>query len=103
MKKHSAFLMTLLLITYLCNLFDLWYTLYALDLVSGAEELNPVFRMALRHPQALVIYKYALFPLGLYILYRCRDKTIARLGIYFAAALFVINTAYQLLMLPQWA
>ena len=103
MKKHSAFLIILLLITYLCNLFDLWYTLHALDFVSGAEELNPVFRMALQHPQALVIYKYALFPLGLYILYCCRDKTIARLGIYFAAALFVINTAYQLLMLPQWA
>ena len=103
MKKHSFFLITLLLITYACNLFDLWYTLHALEYIPGAEEMNPVFRMALEHPYFVVIYKHALFPLGLYILYRCRESGIARLGIYLAAAIFVINTAYQLLMLPRWA
>ena len=101
--KHSLFLIILLLITYACSLFDLWYTLHALEFVPGAEEMNPVFRMALDHPQFLVIYKHALFPLGLYILYRCRERAVARVGIYLATALFVVNTAYQLLMLPRWA
>lgn len=101
--KHSFFLIALLLITYACSLFDLWYTLHALEFVPGAEEMNPIFRLALQHPQFLVIYKHALFPLGLYILYRCRERAIARLGIYLATALFVVNTAYQLLMLPRWA
>ena len=103
MKKHSFFLITLLLITYACNLFDLWYTLHALEFVPTAQEMNPLVRMALEHPQFLVIYKHALFPLGLYILYRCRGWTLARIGVYLATALFVCNTAYQLLMLPHWA
>lgn len=103
MKKHSAFLIILLLITYICSLFDLWYTVHAVEFVQGAQELNPVFRLALRHPLFLVIYKYALFPLGLYILYRCRDKAAARAGIYLVTVIFVTNTAYQLLMLPRWA
>ena len=103
MKKHSLFLIALLVIAYACNLFDLWYTLHALELVPGAEEMNPIFHMALAHPHFLVIYKHALFPLGLYILYRCRDRALARAGIYLVTALFVCNTAYQLLMLPQWA
>lgn len=103
MKKHSVFLILLLLITYACSLFDLWYTLHALEFVQGAQEMNPVFRLALQHPLFLVIYKHAIFPLGLYILYRCRDKGVARAGIYLATAVFVINTAYQLLMLPRWA
>lgn len=103
MKKHSFFLITLLLITYACNLFDLWYTLHALEYIPGAEEMNPVFRMALEHPLFVVIYKHALFPLGLYILYRCREWALARIGVYLVTALFVCNTAYQLLMLPRWA
>ena len=103
MKKHSPFLAALLLITYGCNLFDLWYTLHALEFVPGATELNPLFRMALEHPQFLVIYKHALFPLGLYILYRCRGRAVARVGVYLVTALFVCNTAHQLLMLPRWA
>lgn len=38
--KHSHFLIFLLAVTYLCNLFDLWYTIIALDTVGTAQKVN---------------------------------------------------------------
>ena len=100
-KKHSPFLIFLAITTYLCNLFDLWYTLYALDFVSAAREVNPVVRwMLVEHPLLVVLYKYALVPLGLYLLYRFRRYRAAVLGIYLCAACFIGTVAYQLLMMP---
>lgn len=100
-KKHSPFLIFLAITTYLCNLFDLWYTLYALDFVSAAREVNPVVRWMLgEHPLLVVLYKYALVPLGLYLLYRFRRYRAAVLGIYLCAACFIGTVAYQLLMMP---
>ena len=99
--RHDPFLIFLLITTYLCNLFDLWYTLYALDFVGTAREVNPVARFLLEeHPLLMVLYKYALVPLGLYLLYRFRRKRVAVLGIYLCAACFIGTVVYQLWMMP---
>ena len=99
--KHDPFLIFLAVVTYLCNLFDLWYTLYALDFVTTAREVNPVVRYLLEERTLLmVLYKYALVPLGLYLLYRFRRKRAARLGLCLCAACFVGTAAYQLWMMP---
>lgn len=38
--KHSPFSIFLLLVTYLRSLFDLWYTIIALDTVGTARKVN---------------------------------------------------------------
>lgn len=101
-QPSSGFLIFLLAVTYLCSLFDLWYTLYATDFIPAAQEVNPFFALLLRHPLAAVLYKYAVLPLGLYLLYRCRRSPIAVFGIYLCAVCFLATVAYQLLMIPIW-
>ena len=96
-QKQSPFLLLLVFFTYVCSLFDLWYTMYALDFVEGARELNPVFALLMRRPLAAVVYKYAVLPLALYLLYRNRDKRIAVWGIYLCALCFGITVLRQLL------
>lgn len=103
MKKHQPFLIFLIAVTYLCNLFDLWYTFYALDFGRNTYEANPAYRVMLEHPYLAVVYKYAVLPLLLYLLYKLRDRLAARLGLYLCAAFFIGNTVYQLLTLSLWA
>lgn len=98
-KKQSPFLLLLILFTYLCSLFDLWYTMYALDFVEGAWEMNPVFALMMRRPLLAVVYKYAVLPLALYLLYRNRSSRLAVRGIYFCAICFGGTVLRQLLML----
>lgn len=101
-QKHAPFLIFLAVFTYLCNLFDLWYTIYVLDFVSNAREVNPVMARMLENPMVAVIYKYAVLPLALYFLYRLRRYRVARLGIYLCALCFGGTVVYQLLMIPRW-
>ena len=101
-KRHSPLLMFFCLCTYLLNLFDLWYTLYALDTIPDAYEKNPFVRWMLRWPEAVVIYKYALLPLGLYLLYRNRQYRVAVWGIYLCTAWFGLTVLGQLLVTGSW-
>lgn len=96
-QRHSPFLILLAVFTYLCNLFDLWYTIYTLDFVPSAREVNPAMAVMLEHPMVAVIYKYAVLPLGLYMLYRLRRYRAARLGIYVCALVFGGTVVRQLL------
>lgn len=101
-QKQNPFLIFLVVFTYLCNLFDLWYTIYVLDFVSNAQEVNPFMVLMLEHPMVAVIYKYAVLPLGLYILYRLRRYRAARLGIYLCALCFGGTVVYQMLSVAKW-
>ena len=103
LKPHSFFLIFLCLITYLCNLFDLWFTLYVLTFVPNAREVNPFVLRLLEWPLLLVLYKYILPALGLGFMYRNRDKRLARVGIYLCAACFLATVVYQMLSIPRWA
>lgn len=97
-KKQSPFLLLLVFFTYICNLFDFWYTLYALEHVEGARELNPAYALLMQHPLLAVVYKYAVLPLALYLLYRNRGSRIAVWGIYLCALCFGLTAVRQLLM-----
>lgn len=101
-QKHSLFLIFLIVVTYLCNLFDLWFTLYVLQFVVGAHEVNPAMQLLLTHPLLAVIYKYAVLPLLLYLLYRNRAWFAARLGIYLCTAIFLGTVVHQLLTVASW-
>lgn len=101
-QKHSPFLIFLIVVTYLCNLFDLWFTLYVLQFVSGAQEVNPAMQLMLAHPLLAVIYKYAVLPLLLYLLYRNRGRLAARLGIYLCTLIFLGTVVEQLLTVASW-
>lgn len=100
-KKHSPLLIFMILATYLCNLFDLWYTLYALDFIPDAYEKNPVVDWMMQWPLLVVVYKYALLPLGLYLLYRNRHRRLAVWGIYLCALCFSATVLSQLLTLKS--
>ena len=102
-QPSSGFLIFLLIFTYLCSLFDLWYTLYAVEYIGAAREVNPVFALLLQNPLLAVLYKYAVLPLALYLLYRFRRFGVARFGIYLCALCFGLTVAYQLLMIPRWS
>ncbi|MBQ8390751.1 MAG: hypothetical protein IJX52_07210 [Oscillibacter sp.] len=93
-KRYAA----LLVLTYLMNLFDLHYTLWALTR-PGVWELNPLCRAALAVPGMLEVYKYAGFPLLLWLLYRFREVPLARFGIYSSFAVFLTNTLYQVTLI----
>ncbi len=101
-QPSSGFLIVLLVFTYLCSLFDLWYPLYATDFIPAAQEVNPFFALLLRYPLAAVLYKCAVLPLGLYLLYWCRRYRAAVIGICVCAAFFLFTVVYQLLMIPIW-
>jgi len=98
-KKQAPLLIFMILVTYLCNLFDLWYTMYALDFIPDAYERNPVVRWLIQWPLLVVLYKYALLPLGLYLLYRNRHHRVAVWGIYLCALCFSGTVLEQLLTL----
>lgn len=102
-KRQSPLLIFMILATYLCNLFDLWYTLYALEFVPDAYEKNPVMRWMLRWPEFVVIYKHALLPLGLYLLYRNRQHRAAVWGIYLCALCFSATVLSQMLTMQSWS
>lgn len=102
LKSHSPLLLAVLLATYLCNLFDLGYTLYALEHVPHAFEMNPAFRLMLRSPWFLYLYKFALLPLLLLGMYHVRETKIARFGIWLCAGIFAVNTAYQVWSVCLW-
>ncbi len=102
LKSQSKPLLILLLATYLLNIFDLWFTLYALDNVPGAFEMNPFFQLMLRFPVFLCIYKYAVLPFALYIMYRFRALRLARFGQYLCFAVFLVNTVYQIWSISLW-
>ena len=102
-SKHTPFLIFLIVVTYLCNIFDLWYTLFALDFVGTAREINPFVNYLLgEHPLLVVLYKYAVLPLGLCLLYHFRSRKAAVFGIYLCALCFVATVVYQLLMMPRY-
>ena len=96
-RKQSPLLLFMILSTYLCNLFDLWYTLYAMDFIPGAYEKNPVVGYLLQWPLLVVLYKYALLPLGLYLLYRNRGHRAAVWGIYLCALCYSATVLSQML------
>lgn len=96
-KKHAPLLLFFVGATYLLNLFDLWYTLYALDFIPGAYEKNPAMVWLLRFPLLAVVYKYALLPLGLYLLYKNRHHRLAVWGIYLCTACFGLTVLGQML------
>ena len=98
-KKQSPLLIFLCLATYLCNLFDLRYTIHALEYIPGAYEKNPAVRWMLQWPELVVVYKYSLLPLGLYLLYRNRHHRAAVWGIYLSALCFSGTVLEQLLTL----
>lgn len=98
-KKQSPLLIFMVLVTYLCNLFDLWYTMYALDFIPDAYERNPFMGWLIQWPLLVVLYKYALLPLGLYLLYRNRHHRAAVWGIYLSALCFSGTVLEQLLTL----
>ena len=102
LKAHSPLLLAVLAATYLCNLFDLGYTLYALANVPHAYEMNPMFRLMLRAPGFLCLYKFLLLPLLLLAMYRVRETKIARFGIWLCFGIFAVNTAYQLWSVRLW-
>jgi len=83
---------------YLMNLFDLHCTLWILRL-PGTWEWNPFCRWALAVPGVLEMYKYAVVPGFLYVLYRSRRLALAQGGMYISFALFLINTLYQLILI----
>lgn len=94
--KHSPFLIALLTMTLVFNLTDLWYTLFAIDLIPAAYEANPVFRLMLNHPYLCVLYKHTVIPAFLYILYKFRAHPSARLAIYALFIIFLINQLCQI-------
>ena len=79
------------------NVFDLHSTLWLLQF-PGVREWNPICRAALTVPGMLAVYKYAVFPVFLWCLYRLRQLPLARKGITLAFGLFGINTIYQLIL-----
>lgn len=101
--RHSPGLIFLRVLTWLCNLFDLWYTFLALDFARNAYEANPFYRAMLEHPYLAVVYKFSLVPFGLYLLYKCRAYTVARFGVCLCALFFLGNTLYQIWIFPLWA
>ena len=86
------------LTAYLMNLFDLHYTLWALER-PGVWEWNPFCRAAMRLPYGLEMYKYAAVPLLLWLLYRCRELPLARWGIWAVFLVFSATTLYQVTLL----
>ena len=102
LKAQSKPLLILLLATYLCNIFDLWFTRYTLANVPGAFEMNPFYQLMLQFPVFLSIYKYAVLPIFLFIMYRFRARRLARFGLYLCSAVFFLNTMYQIWSVSIW-
>lgn len=101
-KKHAPLLIFLCVATYLCNLFDLHYTVHALEYIPGAYEKNPAMRWIMQWPELVVVYKFSLLPLGLYLLYRNRHHRLAVWGIYLCALCFGATVLGQLLLMRSW-
>lgn len=97
-RRRAAALAALALGAYLCNLYDLYHTLYALKHLWGVTEANPFCRALLGLPWGLQVYKCALVPAGLYLLWCRRDLPLARWGLCLCAAVFFLNTLCQLRM-----
>ena len=101
-KHHSVVLLTVLAVTCLCNFFDLGFTLYALEHIPHAFEINPFFRLMLKAPVVLYFYKFVLLPVALWVMYRARKLKLARFGLWLCFTVFVVNTIYQIWSIRLW-
>ncbi|BDF72027.1 hypothetical protein CE91St41_30080 [Oscillospiraceae bacterium] len=101
-KNHYPSLILLIVFTYICNLFDLWYTSFVLKYVSNASEGNPFIEFLFRYPALLILYKFAVIPVALGYLYYSRKKPIAVFGLFLCAVCFGGVVFYQIMMIPHW-
>ena len=101
-KSHSPLLLGLIVLAYLTNLFDLGFTLYALENVSHAFEMNPMIRLMLQAPWTLYLYKFVVIPFFMVVLYHLRDMKLARIGIWISAIYYTGNMIYQIWSIRLW-
>lgn len=101
-KSHRPLLLVLFAIAYLTNLFDLGFTLYVLEYIPHAFEMNPVFRLMLQTPLLLYCYKLVLIPLLMFAMYYVRELRIARFGIWLSAIFYTVNMIYQIWSICLW-
>lgn len=101
-KAERPFLIFLVIFIFACNLFDLCYTVYALEVTTNTREANPLIGFLLQHPPLLIIYKFIILPLAIGYLYHSREKPVAVFGICLCAFCFGGVVLYQILMIPHW-
>lgn len=101
-KRRSTILLAALAVTCLCNFFDLGFTLYALENIPHAFEINPFFRLMLGAPVILFFYKFVFLPACLWVMYRARELKLARFGLWLCCVVFIANTAYQIWSIRLW-
>lgn len=96
-QKHSRFLLALSVWTYLCNLFDLGYTVLILNLSGRAYELNPFVSALLDTPLLAVLYKNIVPAAAIALMYANRRLPLARAGLFICAAAYTAVTLYHIL------
>lgn len=75
---------------YFLNLLDLVFTLYALS--HGARELNPLMQSV----PIMIAYKVFVIGAICWVLHRLREYRLARFGLKFATAVYVVVNLWHI-------
>jgi hypothetical protein len=95
MRREDIFWLCCTIILLACNALDAAFTLCAIEL-GDATEANPLMSVLLdRGPLQFVVTKHILVSLGLVLLWRLRDRPLARGGAWTALAVYPLLVCYE--------
>ncbi len=92
----------LVVLTGFFNFVDLDYTLFALPTIPGSYEQNPLFWKMLQTPPVAVAFKVIVIPLLLFLMYRCRESLVSRIGMWLCFAVYAFNFFCQVAVLVRF-
>ena len=95
MRRERIFWLSCTLILLACNALDAAFTLCAIEM-GDATEANPFMAVLLtRGPLQFVIVKHVLVSLGLILLWRLRERPLARGGAWAVTTIYPLLVGYE--------
>lgn len=95
-NKNNRFMLARLIIIYILNLFDLFFTKYWVNQIGLEFELNPFGKWLLQAPIRQILYKVVLVGVLLIILYISKEKKIANICSWILLGAFGLLTTYHI-------
>ncbi len=102
---HHRLYLTLAILTAVLSLADYAYTMFGMGRVPGMEEGNPFFSLLLDRPWMAVVYKVVVIPGAMWVMYRFRERPVARFGLWLCCGVYVgltVKAAYMLITYRQY-
>lgn len=102
-RPRSRLYLSLAVGTQILSLLDFIYTAVGLRVMPDSHEINPLLDGILLTPWATLGLKLLIIPAALWLLYRFRAHTLAKVGLWLCFLIYLANDAIALfIVLTYW-